>query len=138
MVERLKNLGDPWYIASPVTVLKIFVQYIQIVGVICTVYTGVQWPGEFRSASGALSILSSNPFAVAMPSCVDSSWVIDAYVSFRIAIFLPMIALTAVLVYYLVIIQLLPSRAMLAVPYRYTPRSGPHLRFFPSTAWHRC
>ena len=92
----------PWYVVHTMTIYKILVQYVQIISVAATVYTGVEWPAAFRSSSGTLSIFSSNPASIAMPACVDDSWTLDAFASFRISVFTPLIGLVAIGIYYIV------------------------------------
>lgn len=98
-VDRTKAAA-PWWTASALTVWKITIQYMQIISVTATVYTGVTWPGSFQSTMGGLQVLSSNPFSVAMPSCIDPSWALNTHASFRIIAIFPMSVLVAISLYY--------------------------------------
>lgn len=82
------------------TVVKIVLGYTQIKSLLIEVYTGVQWPDSYRSFTGGLQFLSSNPLSIVMPSCLSPSLTITAYSEFVIAAVAPLVVVPIVLIYY--------------------------------------
>ena len=65
-----------------------------------TIYSGIQWSNSYRSFSNSVQILSSNPFQVVLPACMSSSFALDGYTQFRLAILLPSLMATFIGLFY--------------------------------------
>lgn len=91
------------------TVVKIVLGYTQIKSLLIEVYTGVSWPRAYRSFTGGLQFLSSNPLSIVMPSCLSPSLTITAYSEFVIAAVTPLIVAPIIVIYYQIKTKILTS-----------------------------
>lgn len=94
------------------TIVKIVLGYTQIKSLLIEVYTGVSWPDSYRSFTGGLQFLSSNPLSIVMPSCLSPSLTISAYSEFVIAAVTPLIVAPIILIYYQIKTKVLSSADM--------------------------
>ena len=102
IMEEARQTHDakPWFFVRPLTLFKITVQFTQVFGMLTTVYSGIQWSDSYRSFSNTVQILSSNPFQIVLPACMSSSFSLDGYTQFRLAVLLPLIGNLAIGMYY--------------------------------------
>lgn len=84
------------------TMVKIVLGYTQIKALLIEVYPGVQWPSSYRSFTGGLQFMSSNPLSIVMPSCLATSLTISAYSEFVIAAGTPLLLAPIVWIYYMI------------------------------------
>ena len=92
--------AQPWYAAQIMTVLKIFIQYLQIFAMITAVYTGVDWSASQRLFASPAVILSSNPSQVSMLSCVSSTLALGGYGQFWASLLMPITGFGSIALYY--------------------------------------
>ena len=88
-------------LAPHATQSKITFGHTQILSLIPTVYTAVDWPSSFRATASAVQVVSANPFAVIMPRCVSESLAVDGYASLRVSIAFPTVGSAAIGIYYM-------------------------------------
>lgn len=98
------------YVVQFMTLVKIVLGYTQIKALIQEVYPGVQWPSSYKSFTGGLQFMSSNPLSIVMPSCLSTSLIITAYSEFLIAAWTPLILAPILVVYYKIKARNLPSK----------------------------
>ena len=87
--EVLENAGPLQRFTScdSMSVVTILVGYAQVLALIPRAYRAVEWPSAYRATMSALQIVSSNPFAIAMPSCIAASLRLNAYTELWLMIF---------------------------------------------------
>ena len=69
--------------------IMVVVSYLQVVSSIVVSLTSIQWPRAYRDVLGALQFMTVGLLGVAMPSCLNPDWRLDAYTNFLLGILLP-------------------------------------------------
>ena len=98
------------------TLVKIVLGYTQIKALIQEVYPGIQWPTSYRSFTGGLQFMSSNPLSIVMPSCLSPSLTITSYGEFVIAALTPLVIAPIIWIYYKIKARNLPTVSTASVP----------------------
>eukprot|EP00729_Bicosta_minor_P012798 gene12798-biopygen23065 len=98
------------------TLVKIVLGYTQIKALIQEVYPGVQWPTSYRSFTGGLQFMSSNPLSIVMPSCLSPSLTITSYGEFVIAALTPLVLAPIIWIYYKIKARNLSTISTASVP----------------------
>jgi hypothetical protein len=82
--------------ARLVSKAKIMISYLQVSAAFLGMFKGVAWPDIYARALGPLQLFDLNPLRLAVPGCIRSSWGMDAYGDFQVAIALPALTLVVV------------------------------------------